>query len=74
MKNTEKKTEKIINLIQELLNSTCPECGERQNIAQLIIIEATIWGASTTYEGIGILEESKQIYKEICEDVLSSSN
>jgi hypothetical protein len=61
-------------LIQELLKDTCPECGERQHIAQQIIIEATIWGASSTYEGIGILEVSKQVYKEICDEVLAESN
>jgi hypothetical protein len=74
MKNTEKKTEKIVKLIQELLKNTSSECGERQHVAQQIILEATIWGASTTYEGIGILEFSKQIYKEICEEVLVESN
>ena len=74
MKNKEKATDKIINQIQELLKECCDTCGERQNIARHIILEATIWGARNAYEGIGLLEISKMEYKEVCDEILNEEN
>ena len=73
MKYKENQTDEIVEQIQSLLKS-CDDCGERQHIAKYIILQATIWGASNTYEGIGILEIAKQQYKEVCEEMLSEED
>lgn len=72
MENRQNKADEIVEQIQSLLKS-CDD-GESQYFAKYIILEATIWGASNTYEGIGILEVAKQQYKEICEEVLNEED
>ena len=63
--NKEQKVEEIKSMIESLLKQSCEECGERQSITKDIIIECIIWGSINYYEGIGILEESKNEWKEI---------
>ena len=66
--NKEQKIEKIKNMIESLLNDSCEQCGEKQSITQEIIIHSIIWGSTNYYEGVGILEESKNQWKEIIID------
>lgn len=64
----DEKLQDIEDKIEVFLRELCEECGERQHTAQQIILQAIIWGAQNAYEGIGILEECKQTYREIIED------
>ena len=68
MKNKEKQLDKIIKLITELLNDCCVDCGEKQTTTQQLIIQSVIWGSQNGYEGIGILEASKQEWLDILEE------
>jgi len=37
----------------------------KADVAERIIVEMAIWGASSHFEGLGILEESKLAYREL---------
>jgi hypothetical protein len=70
MKNTtnHEKFLKIVDLIEELSKSSSFESGERQFFAQRIMIQSLIWGSTNHYEGLGILECTKDEWKEIQEE------
>ena len=70
MKTKEEKLEKLFNQITKLLNECCDECGEKQSIAQQLIIHSAVWGAQNGYEGVGILDISKQAYLDILKEEL----
>ena len=62
---TEEQTELICDFIEKLMKSL-PE-DEKADAAEFISVQATIWGAMNTYEGIGILDVAKRTYLDMCE-------
>lgn len=63
-----KKFLKIVDLIEELSKETSFESGEKQYYTEKIMIQSLIWGSINFYEGLGILENTKDEWKEIGEE------
>jgi hypothetical protein len=59
----QEKLDKIINLIEELTKESCDCCGERQFYTEQIMIQALIWGSMNHYEGLGLIEATKDNWK-----------
>lgn len=56
---------KIVDLIEDLSRDTCSDCGETQFYTQRIILQSLIWGSTNFYEGLGIVEDAKDEWKEM---------
>lgn len=72
MKNPNPKTvnmDTLISDIQNFLEEKSSETGEKQFYTQELILQLIIWGSINTYEGIGILEECKSQWKEMCQEI-----
>ena len=65
---THEKFLKIVDLIEELSKETCSDCGQTQFYTQRIMLQSLIWGSINHYEGLGILEDTKDEWKEIEKD------
>lgn len=65
---THEKFLKIVDLIEELSKETCSECGETQFYTEKIMLQSLIWGSMNHYEGLGLLESTKDEWKEIEKD------
>jgi hypothetical protein len=57
MKITDKELSQIINQIQTVLTRESSKKGEKQHLAQQLIIQSIIWGSQNYFEGVGILED-----------------
>jgi hypothetical protein len=68
METKEEIINDIVNLIKELSKESCDCCGEKQAITEQIILQAIIWGSNNFYEGLGILENCKNEWKDIIEE------
>jgi hypothetical protein len=64
MKNTEKQVENIVESFKELLKGL-DESDDKQFITQTLIVSFTIWGCRNGFEGIGILESSKERFMNL---------
>lgn len=64
-----KKTfEEVMDEVSEKIVKMFKQVDEEyySSLAEFIAVQATIQGASTTYEGIGILDVAKRNYEECC--------
>jgi len=58
----ERKVQKVLDAVERLL----AEVGDdKHDVASQIIIHSIIWGSDNGYEGLGMLDEAKDTWKEI---------
>jgi hypothetical protein len=65
----ERKIQKVLDGVEKLLREFDNETGEKQSVAVQIITFALIWGSNNGYEGLGMLEEAKEDWKEIVSEM-----
>lgn len=65
-----KQLDEITEMIKSTLNDCSSETGEKQFMAEQIILQVICWGSTNCYEGIGILENAKIEWRETVESNL----
>ena len=69
--NDEKFRDKASDVIENLMKDVPPEW--KADMASFLSVQAVIYGANNMFEGVGILEFSKQEYVNVCEEVLNEN-
>jgi hypothetical protein len=69
MKITDQELDQIVDQIQTLLTRESSDNGERQILAEQLIMQTIIWGCQNGYEGIGILQECKRSWRKSLKEV-----
>lgn len=67
-----KLKDQIADYLKKVINDQPEE--ERADAAHWIAVQAVIWGADNTFQGVGVLELAKKEYFELCEDVMNEPN
>ena len=70
--NDDKFRDKASTLIENLMKDVPPEW--KADMASFLSVQAVIFGANNMFEGVGILEFSKQEYINVCEEVIGEEN
>jgi len=66
------RADKLIEQVQLAMKDLCVEC--RKDFAEILAVEAVIWGSENFYEAIGILENAKAEYKRSWEEVINEDD